>query len=219
MLVIFDWDGTVVDSRSHIVKAMQMAITELNWPNPSDDRCAQMIGLGLTQTALALYPNIDGRDCERFAKLYSNFFTELKSIEGNSIYFPTVLDTFSTLKDKGYQLAVATGKSRRGLNQALESGGLHNYFTATKTADESFSKPNPSMLIDLLDETNTIISEAVMVGDTTYDMQMAHSIGMHRIAVTYGMHSVDQMTPYKPFAFIDRMSDIIDCIKKIENSL
>lgn len=218
MLVIFDWDGTVVDSKSHIVKAMQMAITELNWTNPSDDYCAQMIGLGLTQTALALFPNIDLKDCDRFAKLYSTFFSELKATEGGTIYFPTVLDTFSKLVNKGHQLAIATGKSRRGLNQALEADQLNKFFIATKTADEAFSKPNPTMLIEILNETNTIVSEAIMVGDTTYDMQMAHSIGMHRVAVTYGMHSIEQMSPYKPFAFIDRMSNIIDCINKIENS-
>ena len=218
MLIIFDWDGTIVDSRGHIVKAMQMAINELNWPSRSDDQCAQMIGLGLTQTALSLYPGISSQDCDRFAKSYSAFFVELKSKVGGTAYFPTVLDTLKVLTDAGYQLAIATGKSRRGLNQALEQDDLHKFFMITKTADEAFSKPNPTMLTEILDETNTIVSEAIMVGDTTYDMQMAHSIGMHRIAVTYGMHSIDQMSPYSPFAFIDRMSDIISCINLIEKS-
>ena len=144
MLIIFDWDGTIVDSRAISSKPCKWPLHELNWPSRSDDQCAQMIGLGLTQTALSLYPGILLAEIViGLQKSYSAFFVELKSKVGGTAYFPTVLDTLKVLTDAGYQLAIATGKSRRGLNQALEQDDLYKYFMITKTADEVFFKTKP----------------------------------------------------------------------------
>lgn len=189
MLLIFDWDGTIADSREHIVAAMQAAISTLQLPAQTDNRCAQMIGLGLQETALKLFPHfynngfdeqegINQSGLEQFSQHYSSHFTDLKKQYGPTQFFPGAIETLEKLKAQGHLLAVATGKSRRGLDRTLAADNLVDLFIATRAADETASKPNPMMLEALLNETNMSAEQAVMIGDTSYDMQMAVNIDM-----------------------------------------
>ena len=161
MLLIFDWDGTLADSRDHIVAAMQAAISSLQLPAQSDDRCAQMIGLGLRETAMQLFScfylngideqdGIDEQGLTEFAESYSKHFIALKQLHGATQFFPNAIETLWQLKEQGHLLAVATGKSRRGLDRALVADNLVDLFVATRAADETASKPSPVMLEALL---------------------------------------------------------------------
>jgi len=220
MLLIFDWDGTIADSREHIVAAMQAAISTLQLPAQTDNRCAQMIGLGLQETALKLFPHfynngfdeqegINQSGLEQFSQHYSSHFTYLKKQYGPTQFFPGAIETLEKLKAQGHLLAVATGKSRRGLDRTLAADNLVDLFIATRAADETASKPNPMMLEALLNETNMSAEQAVMIGDTSYDMQMAVNIDMQRIAVSYGVHEVSVLEQYAPSLVIDRMEQLL----------
>ena len=147
MLFIFDWDGTLADSREQIVESMQATISGLNWPTRSDQQCADMIGLGLQQTAEALYPAMDSANYQTFATHYSAHYARLKDKHGATRFFPYALETLAELNSRGHALAVATGKSRRGLDRLLVSDGLDAMFVATRTADQTASKPDPMMLL------------------------------------------------------------------------
>ena len=220
MLLIFDWDGTLVDSRDHIVAAMQAAITHLQLPEQTDDRCSQMIGLGLRETAMQLFScfynngideqdGIDEQGLTQFSECYSKYFVELKQHHGEAQFFPGAIETLQQLKAQGHLLAVATGKSRRGLDRALLADNLVDLFVATRAADETASKPSPIMLKALLNETGMSAEQAVMIGDTSYDMQMAKNIDMPRIAVSYGVHKVSVLEQYAPSLVIDRMDQLL----------
>ncbi len=220
MLLIFDWDGTLADSRDHIVAAMQAAITHLQLPEQTDDRCAQMIGLGLRETAMQLFSGfynngVDERDgidehgLTQFSECYSKHFVDLKQQYGEAQFFPGAIETLQQLKAQGHLLAVATGKSRRGLDRALLADNLVDLFVATRAADETASKPSPIMLKALLNETGISAEQAVMIGDTSYDMQMAKNIDMPRIAVSYGVHEVSVLEQYAPTLVIDRMDQLL----------
>ena len=220
MLLIFDWDGTLADSRDHIVAAMQAAISSLQLPAQSDDRCAQMIGLGLRETAMQLFScfylngideqdGIDEQGLTEFAESYSKHFIALKQQHGATQFFPNAIETLWQLKEQGHLLAVATGKSRRGLDRALVADNLVDLFVATRAADETASKPSPVMLEALLCETGMSADQAVMIGDTSYDMQMAKNIDMRRIAVSYGVHEVSVLEQYAPSLVIDRMDQLL----------
>ena len=220
MLLIFDWDGTLADSREHIVAAMQAAITSLQLPSRSDDHCAQMIGLGLRETAMQLFScfytngvdqqdGIDEKGLTQFAECYSKHFVTLKQHHGATQFFPGAIETLVQLKEQGHLLAVATGKSRRGLDRALMADNLVDLFVATRAADETASKPSPVMLEALLRETGMTVEQAVMIGDTSYDMQMAANIDMRRIAVSYGVHEVSVLEQYAPSLVIDRMDQLL----------
>ena len=220
MLLIFDWDGTLADSRDHIVAAMQAAIVDLQLPEQTDDRCAQMIGLGLRETAMQLFScfynngtdeqdGIDEQGLTQFSECYSKYFVELKQHHGEAQFFPGAIETLERLKAQGHLLAVATGKSRRGLDRALLADNLVDLFVATRAADETASKPSPVMLEALLNETGMSAEQAVMIGDTSYDMQMAKNIDMRRIAVSYGVHEVSVLEQYAPSLVIDRMDQLL----------
>ncbi|MEE3239820.1 MAG: HAD-IA family hydrolase [Pseudomonadota bacterium] len=209
MLFIFDWDGTLADSREQIVESMQATIDGLNLPKRSDQQCADMIGLGLQQTAEALYPAMDSADYQTFAAHYSAHYARLKDKHGATRFFPDALETLAELKSRGHALAVATGKSRRGLDRLLVSDGLEAMFVATRTADQTASKPDPMMLQQLLDETGTSLADAVMIGDTSYDLEMAQRIGMVSIGVDWGMHSVECLAANAPVSILSGFDQLL----------
>lgn len=208
MLYIFDWDGTISDSAAKICKCMQLAAQEVGLPVLSDDQIKNIIGLGLPEALNTLYPSESelGREAVKLA--YSRHLIEADAIP--SAFFPRVMETLDSLHAKGYKIAVATGKSRKGLNRVLSNLGLEGYFHSSRCADETSSKPNPQMLQELLSEFDVPASQAIMVGDTEYDMAMAFQLSMPKIAVSYGAHTIDRMLKYEPELCVDEFDHILN---------
>jgi phosphoglycolate phosphatase len=202
-LVIFDWDGTLMDSVAHIVECIQQAAVTLEQPIPSIEAARNIIGLGLPEAIAILFPHASATACEKIRQQYAHHFV-LGSPDKIQL-FDGVLPLLTQLREAGALLAVATGKSRLGLNRVLAQTGLGDYFVATRCADETASKPHPLMLQQLLAHTGIAVDEAVMIGDTSYDLEMAQQIAMPRIGVSYGVHSVDVLQSYQPLAIVDNV--------------
>ncbi|WP_111640825.1 HAD-IIIA family hydrolase [Marinimicrobium alkaliphilum] len=207
MLLIFDWDGTLSDSTGKITQVMQQSARDLGWRVPEDHQVHNIIGLGLPEALTELFPEHGpeawGALRERYAH---NFVTE--DTARPSAFFPGVMETLTRLRDDGYTLAVATGKSRRGLDRILTQLDLDGFFHETRCADETASKPQPQMLEELLAHFGRPAGEAVMVGDTEYDMDMARRVAMPRIAVSYGAHHIDRLRPYEPALCMDVFAEL-----------
>jgi phosphoglycolate phosphatase len=208
MLFVFDWDGTLVDSTGHIVSAMQAAADELKFPALEAAAIQNIIGLGLPEAILALYPALDEGDRQALRLGYAQHYIALN--EQPPAMFAGVADTLARLKGEGHLLAVATGKSRRGLLRILDQLGMCDFFHATRCADETRSKPHPQMLHELLAELATPVRGAVMVGDTEYDMAMAQAAGMPRIGVDYGAHHADRLLLYTPDLILSEFAQLLD---------
>jgi phosphoglycolate phosphatase len=194
-LIVFDWDGTLMDSTATIVKCIQGAAKDLGLPVPSDTAAAHVIGLGLAEAMQAVMPDIDPALYPRMVERYRYHFL-IKDHE--LVLFDGVRDMLTELSQEGYFLAVATGKSRVGLNRALNGVGLLSMFDATRCADETFSKPHPAMLQELTRELGQDMRRTVMIGDTTHDLLMANNAGAAGIAVEYGAHPLNQLQACKP---------------------
>lgn len=207
-LIIFDWDGTLSDSVSRITRCIQLAAGDHQLPAPSFDQAKEIIGLGLREAILQLFPHADDELLSEFAKTYSGHYRQQD--HNPCEFFPTVLATLALLRKRNYLLAVATGKSRAGLNRVLSATDLTADFHGSRCADETASKPDPLMLQQLLKEFDLSPNEAVMVGDTEFDMEMAVNADMPRLAVSYGAHSADRLLRYQPIACIDQFSEIIN---------
>ncbi len=208
MLLIFDWDGTLSDSTAKITRAMQMAAGDLGWEPLADHLIHDIIGLGLPEAIHQLYPDVRVEDRSKLRDAYAARFLMLDEARPSD-FFPGVKETLGSLKAQGHILAVATGKSRKGLDRIFGVLGLSNFFHATRCADETASKPNPLMLEELLKEFDVSASDAVMIGDTEYDMEMAKRIGMPRIAVSYGAHSIERLHGYEPALCLDRFDGLL----------
>lgn len=167
-----------------------------------------IIGLGLPEAIEGIYPGIDRPSLEALRTGYRRHYLELDQAEPAQFY-PRVLETLEHLRQRGHTLAVATGKSRRGLNRALRALGLEGFFHATRCADETASKPNPLMLEQLMAEVAAGPDVSVMVGDTEYDMEMGRRAGVERIAVSYGAHAPDRLAPYQPALCMDCFSELL----------
>lgn len=191
-LLIFDWDGTLVDSEAQIVDAMQAAIVDLGLPPRTDKEIGTLIGLGLTDVLIRLYPEIDQA---MLMKLYDGYRTRFmaKGIQDAPL-FAGAEATLRHLHAEGYRLAIATGKSRRGLDRSLElHTGVRELISHSRTADETASKPDPLMLRQLLQETGFTAQQSLMIGDTEYDLAMARSIGMAAVGVACGVHEPQRL--------------------------
>ncbi len=207
MLFIFDWDGTLSDSAGKIVRCMQRAADEVGLRVPGEDAVKNIIGLGLPEAIQALFPHETSHAVERLRASYAEHF--IGDEEKDSPFFPGVLDTLATLREQGHQLAVATGKSRRGLDRIFQSMRLEGFFHGSRCADETASKPHPLMLHQLLEEFSVPAEECVMIGDTEYDMDMARRVLMPRIAVSYGAHHLDRLRPFEPELCLDHFPDLL----------
>ena len=205
-LIIFDWDGTISDSVARIVKAMQMAAQDHGITVPSYLEVKDIIGLGLTEATFRLFPQATREQVFQIQTSYSQHYRAEDSSPCE--FFPGVEETLHDLKTQGYQLAVATGKSRAGLDRVLDSLGMQTFFHASRCADETLSKPHPLMLEELLAEFDLVANQAVMVGDTEFDMEMAVNAAMPRIAVSYGAHHVDRLRAFEPLACLDLFAEI-----------
>lgn len=207
MLYIFDWDGTISNSAAKIVACMRAATRESGLADLSDDEIKNIIGLGLPEAIRTLYPEIDDAQLDCVRQGYSANF--IGADVTPSPFFEGAMETMQALADAGHQLAVATGKSRRGLDRVLKKLELDTFFHSSRCADETASKPHPKMLLELLEEFDLPASEAVMIGDTEYDMAMAREIGMPRIAVSFGAHHIDRLKPYDPVLCVDYFPEIL----------
>ncbi|PCK07814.1 MAG: HAD family hydrolase, partial [Alteromonadaceae bacterium] len=188
VLYIFDWDGTLSDSVAKIVHCMQFAAEHSGLPVRDEHTTANIIGLGLPEAISKLYPDTEESRREHLRQVYVDHFIHCTHVSLS--LFPKVLETLQILKEQGHLLTVATGKSRRGLNRNLRDFGLDTFFHGSRCADETVSKPDPAMLSELLTEFDCQAEDALMVGDSEYDMAMAQALNMPRIAVSYGVHSV-----------------------------
>jgi len=194
-LIVFDWDGTLMDSTATIVKCIQSAAKDLGLSVPSDAAAAHVIGLGLSEAMQAAMPNIDPALYPRMIERYRyHFLTK----DHELVLFQGARAMLEELSQLGYFLAVATGKSRVGLNRALNAARLLSMFDATRCADETFSKPHPAMLQELTRELGQDMRRTVMIGDTTHDLLMANNAGAAGIAVEYGAHPVQQLQACRP---------------------
>ncbi len=207
-LIIFDWDGTLVDSVARIVASLRLAIDDLNFPELEDEKLKDIIGLGLPEAMQTLYPDASTADYERLRERYAHFFLQSNDIPAHP--FPGVGVALDRLSGQGLTLAVATGKSRKGLNRALHDSGWKKYFAHSRCADETLSKPHPKMLEELLEEAAVRPENALMIGDTEYDLDMAQRAGVDRVAVSYGVHELSRLRRYQPGLIIDHMDELVD---------
>lgn len=209
MLFVFDWDGTLSDSKAKITHAMQCAARDMGWVPLEDHLIHNIIGLGLPEAIFRLYPAVSVFERAELRDKYAENFLRLDEQKASD-FFPFVNETLSTLRDQGHLLTIATGKSRRGLDRILGVLGMSEYFDATRCADETASKPSPLMLEELLNLFGVNALDAVMIGDTEYDMEMARNIHMPRIAVSYGAHHIDRLHPFSPELCINRIDEILN---------
>lgn len=189
-LVVFDWDGTILDSAGAIAGAIQAASRELGVTPPSDAAARHVIGLGLEEALRSAVPDLSPA---RYGEMVESYRRHYLSQDQDLVLFPSIESLIAHLAETHHLLGVATGKSRVGLNRALQHSGLGNYFHATRCADECFSKPHPQMLEELMDELGVAPEQVVMIGDTTHDMEMAENGGVTGVAVTYGAHPKAQL--------------------------
>lgn len=200
-LVIFDWDGTLMDSVARIVSSMQAAAMECQLAVPSVEAVRDIIGLSLYKAFPILFGAMSDSQAAHLLTTYRRHYMVLDQTP--SPLFVGAADTIKGLHSSGYQLAVATGKQRAGLDSVLADTQLDGYFHALRGADQAVSKPDPLMLAQILDELQVNPLDAVMVGDSSYDLAMAKAIGMPRIGVTYGVHNSHTLNAYQPLALID----------------
>lgn len=205
-LIVFDWDGTLMDSAAKIVRCFQCAARDVGLPPPRDDAVRNIIGLGLKEALDLLLPHADAATRAEVVECYRRHFMHLDTTE--SVLFPGVLEGLGALSDAGYRLAIATGKSRRGLERVLRETAISRHFCATRCADEALSKPHPQMLHDILGHTGVAPARALMVGDTTYDLQMAASAGMAALAVGYGAHERERLLALSPLACLGSFEEV-----------
>ncbi len=199
-LIVFDWDGTVMDSTAIIAASIQAACRDLNLTVPDDDTARHVIGLGLLQALQHAVPDAPQEMYEPLTQRYRHHFL---SQHDTIPLFDQARETIAELHDAGYQLAVATGKNRAGLDRALQSTDMGKYFHSTRTADRTFSKPHPAMLLEIMDELDVPPQRTLMIGDTTHDLQMAINAGVDALGVTHGAHPEDQLRELNPVALLD----------------
>lgn len=205
-LIIFDWDGTLMDSIAKIVRCFTAALDDVGVPHPGEDATRHVIGLGLAEAVATLLPQTDADTRAQVVERYREHFLHIDRTD--MPLFPGVREGLESLMAQGYLLAVATGKARRGLDRVLRDTGTAHLFCATRCADEAYSKPHPRMLEDILDQTGLGATQALMVGDTTYDMQMARHASMDSLAVTYGVHGRELLVEHGPLACLDSFSEV-----------
>jgi phosphoglycolate phosphatase len=184
-LIVFDWDGTLMDSAAAIVESLIAACIDLGVAPPTEERARHIIGLGLEDALKCALPDLEPRRYDELARQYR---THYLAQDHQLTLFDGVAAIVAGLAARGHQLAIATGKSRVGLNRALEVSGIGMYFHASRCADECRSKPHPQMLEELMESASVERQRTLMIGDTTHDLQMARNAGVASLAVTYGAH-------------------------------
>jgi len=208
-LIIFDWDGTLMDSVPRIVSCMQAAALEAEWGALTAAEVEDIIGLGLPEAIAQLCPGILPTQAERLRERYAHHFVQADTTP--MAFFSGVEAHIARLRGHEQQrLAVATGKSRRGLDRIFAETGSGAWFHASRTADETRSKPHPQMLSELLAELAVPVERALMVGDTEYDLEMARAMGMDRVGVSYGVHTSERLAMSEPKWIAHSVDELFD---------
>lgn len=189
-----------MDSAGAITASLQGACADLGLPIPSEEQARYVIGLGLQDAMAHILPGVEPARYPQVAERYRHHFL---ARDAGTTLFPGVMETVRELHEAGFLLAIATGKSRRGLDRALAASGLEPYFRATRCADEGHSKPHPGMLLGLMDELGAHRERTLMIGDTTHDMEMAQAAGVARLGAAYGAHARATLLSYQPIACVD----------------
>jgi len=205
-LFVFDWDGTLMDSVDHIVASLSAAAADTDMVDLGHQRYRDIIGLGLAEAMHALYPDATEDDTTRLCERYRHHF--LDKNKAQSALFEGTHEMLCGLKEKDIKIAVATGKARIGLDRVFEETGYGDMFHASRCADESGSKPKPHMLHELMSELGVSPENTVMIGDTTYDMQMASNAGTAGLAVSYGVHNCEQLLKHNPLACCNNVNEL-----------
>ena len=203
--VVFDWDGTVMDSTHSIVTAIQSACVDLSLPVPDARTASWVIGLSLESARYRCVPDLTADQLDDFIERYRHHFLQL---DGQIKLFDGIMDVFQLVRGHDGMLAVATGKSRAGLDRVLGRVQLHDVFHATRCADETASKPDPTMLYELFDELQVDPENVLMVGDTTHDVTMATRAGVDSMAVTYGAHDVPTLESAEPTVLVSSVTEM-----------
>jgi phosphoglycolate phosphatase len=209
-LIIFDWDGTLFDSVGQIVASLQYAAQLFEQPL-TDDAAKSIIGLGLPEVMQILFPQVPHLQ-QDILECYADHY--VANSKGDA-WFDGVAELLADLKQQGIKLAVATGKSRKGLDRVLTQTQSHDLFDITRAASETKSKPHPLMLEEILAEMQVSIDSAIMVGDTSYDLEMAQNLNMPRIGVSYGVHSIDTLQQYQPLAIVHNVQELHVYLKQV----
>lgn len=216
-MLIFDWDGTLCDSVQRIADCLQLAAQDHQLPVPDLEAAREIVGLGMREALEQLFPGIASDLILGLRDSYAGHFVREDAVP--SPFFPGAREALERLREEGFILAVATGKSRRGLDRVLAKLEMSNFFHATRCADETASKPDPLMLESLLAERGLKPDKSVMIGDTVYDMAMAQQIDMPRLAVSYGAHDAQRLLRYDPLACIEHCGELETQIEKFMSSL
>lgn len=210
-LLVFDWDGTLMDSEARIVSCLAMTLKDLGLAQPPRAALLDVIGLGLPEVARALVPGGSGEQLRLFTDRYRYHF--LSDHYAPSTLFAGAMETLRLLDAQGYLLAVATGKARRGLDRVLDETDCRALFAVTRCADETASKPDPRMLLEVMDVAGVMPHETLMIGDTVYDMQMAHNAGAAAVAVSYGVHERERLLAERPMACLDDIAHLLSWLR------
>jgi phosphoglycolate phosphatase len=211
-VIIFDWDGTLVDSTARIVDSMQRASSQVGLPALSNHAIQQIIGLGLPEALRKLWPGITEEQLQCMRTDYSANFSLHSDIAVD--FFPQAHDFFAELQSLEYVLAVATGKTRKGLDEMLDGMQVRDVFAITRCADETTSKPDPHMLTEILTELQLTSEQALMVGDTSFDLDMAKAIDMDAVGMTHGAHESSILLASGAKALCHDLTELLEWIKQ-----
>ncbi len=205
-LLVFDWDGTIVDSAGHIAASIQAACVDLALPVPDGAAARHVIGLGMRDAMEYLLPKLDEARYREFADRYRfHFLAGDEAVET----FPMVDEGIPMLAEQGFMLAVATGKSRVGLDRALGRVSFGSRFVATRCGDEGFPKPHPDMLHYLMEVTGVAADRTLMIGDTSHDLELAANAGASSVAVSYGAHPPEALRQHRALGCVDSFSELL----------
>ncbi|WP_306554180.1 HAD family hydrolase [Acidovorax sp.] len=206
-LIAFDWDGTLFDSTAIIVRCIQAAVRDVGGTVPTDKEAAYVIGMGLMQALAHAAPDVP---TEKYTELGNRYRFHYIQHQDDLSLFDGVLPLLNDLRERGHLLAVATGKSRRGLDEALHSVDLRGVFDGSRTADQTAGKPHPLMLQELMAEFDVAPERLLMIGDTTHDLQMAVNARCASVGVSYGAHEPDAFHALQPLAVVHSVRELHD---------
>lgn len=209
-LLIFDWDGTLVDSIDWIVHCVQTAAEKYDCAVPSPQAAKDIIGLSIQEAMNTLFPEVDSAVKQQMVLHYSQMFFSKQTTSAD--LFSGVEQMLLQLKQAGYQLAVATGKTRSGLDKVLQGTGIGELFCITRCADETASKPHPLMLEQIMQHTGISPERTLMIGDSIHDLQMAQNAQVSAIAVTCGAHSAQILQQYQPLFCLEQTTELLELI-------
>ena len=209
-LIVFDWDGTLMDSEAHIITSMQLAFGDTGMGAVTDASVRNIIGLGMREAVTALLPGVGHESYEAIVDRYRYHFFADDPCEP----FDGAGEVLEDLYDQGYLLAVATGKGRRGMDRALKSSGFGKYFIESRCADETCSKPDPQMLNEIIEILEVSLDKTLMIGDTEYDLEMANAAGIASLGVDYGAHERDRLLECNPLDCLMSIRELPEWLQK-----